>query len=86
MFTFTNKGPVHVSCLRKVLAPKLYMNNTGAAIFELMTFANEGIIKVKNVRELIDDEDTRKLINDFRKTLEGFAAKLTNELVKHIDS
>ncbi|MFP3199698.1 MAG: DUF2175 domain-containing protein [Thermoproteus sp.] len=82
IFTFTSKGAVHLSCLHRSMAPRLYRNNTDAALFELMTFANEGIVKVKNVEDMVEDEEVRKLVLEFRKSLEGFAARLTNKLVE----
>lgn len=84
LFTFTNKGAVHLSCLHRSLAPKLYKNGTDAALFELMAFANEGIVKVKNVEDMIEDEEVKKLVLEFRKSLEGFAARLTNKLVERV--
>ncbi|MEL9990864.1 MAG: DUF2175 domain-containing protein [Thermoproteus sp.] len=84
LFTFTSKGAVHMSCLHKSWAPKLYKNNTDAALFELVSFANEGIVRVKNLEELIEDEEVKKLALEFRKSLEGFAARLTNKLVERI--
>ncbi len=84
LFTFTNKGAVHLSCLQKSMGPKLYRNNTDAALLELVMFANEGIVKVKNVEDLIEDEEVKKLALEFRKSLEGFAARLTNKLVERV--
>lgn len=84
IFTFTNKGPVHLSCLHKSMAPRLYKSGTDAALFDLMAFANEGIVRVKNVEDLIEDEEVKKLVHEFRKSLEGFAARLTNKLVERV--
>lgn len=86
VFTFTNKGPVHLSCLRRTLAPRLYLSSTEAALLDLVYLANEGIVRVKDIEGLVNDEDVKKLIQDFRRTLEGFAAKLTNKLVERVGS
>lgn len=84
LFTFTGKGPVHLACLHKTLAARLYRNNTDAALWELVTLANEGIVRVKSLEELLEDEEAKKLALELRKSLEGFAAKLTNKLVERI--
>ncbi len=73
-----------MSCLQKSMGPKLYRSSTDAALFELVMFANEGIVKVKNVEDLIEDEEVKKLALEFRKSLEGFAARLTNKLVERV--
>lgn len=84
LFTFTNKGPVHQACLQRAIAPKLYQSATDAALFELLSLANEGIVKIKSLEELIADEEAKRLAAEFRKSLEGFAARLTNKLVERI--
>ena len=87
LFTFVKGGPIHWSCMVGKIKEKLGGNLPAdvVALLDLNRHIHEGILVAKDA-EAISSEDAKAIIMARRKTLEGEAAKMNNDLFRLIET
>lgn len=88
LFTFIKGGPIHWSCLVKVINDKFNgrVPSDVLAVLTINRHIHEGIVVAKESEQMTSDESIRQAISSRRKLLEGEAAKLNVDMLKLIES
>ncbi len=84
LFTFISRGAVHWECFMSLVEDKLGVDNRHLILLELDKYLHEGIVKMKELEYRARDEETRQLLREMRKLLEGQSARVTKMVAERL--